>query len=100
MRVENVKGAVWTVDEIEFYKRRPQRYPGGSSGGTGSVPISIQPVPLTIGSENGNDGEQNSSCIASPPLPSDITHRLIGYVSVVSIINIHFFTFFQIVLKF
>uniref|UniRef100_A0A1B0C0L6 Fork-head domain-containing protein n=1 Tax=Glossina palpalis gambiensis TaxID=67801 RepID=A0A1B0C0L6_9MUSC len=24
-RVENVKGAVWTVDEIEFYKRRPQR---------------------------------------------------------------------------
>ncbi|XP_022246577.1 forkhead box protein P1-like isoform X2 [Limulus polyphemus] len=25
MRVENVKGAVWTVDELEFYKRRPQR---------------------------------------------------------------------------
>ncbi|XP_076304363.1 forkhead box protein P1-like [Tachypleus tridentatus] len=24
-RVENVKGAVWTVDELEFYKRRPQR---------------------------------------------------------------------------
>uniref|UniRef100_A0A915IBV4 Fork-head domain-containing protein n=1 Tax=Romanomermis culicivorax TaxID=13658 RepID=A0A915IBV4_ROMCU len=24
-RVENVKGAVWTVDEMEFYKRRPQR---------------------------------------------------------------------------
>lgn len=23
MRVENVKGAVWTVDENEFYKRRP-----------------------------------------------------------------------------
>jgi hypothetical protein len=32
MRVENVKGAVWTVDEIEFYKRRPQRCT--SSGGT------------------------------------------------------------------
>ena len=37
MRVENVKGAVWTVDEIEFYKRRPQRLqerlnqPGGNS---------------------------------------------------------------------
>ncbi|XP_001965926.3 forkhead box protein P1 isoform X2 [Drosophila ananassae] len=28
MRVENVKGAVWTVDEIEFYKRRPQRTAG------------------------------------------------------------------------
>ncbi|XP_036345928.1 forkhead box protein P2-like, partial [Rhagoletis pomonella] len=25
MRVENVKGAVWAVDEIEFYKQRPQR---------------------------------------------------------------------------
>ncbi|CAC5419517.1 FOXP2_4 [Mytilus coruscus] len=31
MRVENVKGAVWTVDEIEFYKRRPQKL-GGSMG--------------------------------------------------------------------
>lgn len=28
MRVENVKGAVWTVDEIEFYKRRPQKMSG------------------------------------------------------------------------
>uniref|UniRef100_A0A3Q4I4Q5 Forkhead box P1b n=1 Tax=Neolamprologus brichardi TaxID=32507 RepID=A0A3Q4I4Q5_NEOBR len=25
VRVENVKGAVWTVDEIEFQKRRPQK---------------------------------------------------------------------------
>ncbi|XP_014255404.1 forkhead box protein P1 isoform X7 [Cimex lectularius] len=25
MRVENIKGAVWTVDEVEFHKRRPQR---------------------------------------------------------------------------
>ncbi|CAL1541876.1 unnamed protein product [Lymnaea stagnalis] len=30
MRVENVKGAVWTVDEIEFYKRRPQKLGVGS----------------------------------------------------------------------
>jgi hypothetical protein len=35
MRVENVKGAVWTVDELEFYKRRPQRCTGGG-GGSGS----------------------------------------------------------------
>lgn len=38
MRVENVKGAVWTVDEIEFYKRRPQRLQermSTNSGGTG-----------------------------------------------------------------
>ncbi|KAG5666752.1 hypothetical protein PVAND_014764 [Polypedilum vanderplanki] len=37
MRVENVKGAVWTVDELEFYKRRPQRCTSsaGSSGSNG-----------------------------------------------------------------
>lgn len=33
MRVENVKGAVWTVDELEFYKRRPQRCTSGSGSG-------------------------------------------------------------------
>ncbi|XP_017788972.1 PREDICTED: forkhead box protein P1 isoform X3 [Habropoda laboriosa] len=33
-RVENVKGAVWTVDEEEFYKRRPQR----ACSTTGGVP--------------------------------------------------------------
>ncbi|CAH1784951.1 unnamed protein product [Owenia fusiformis] len=32
MRVENVKGAVWTVDEIEFYKRRPQKMSGSGGG--------------------------------------------------------------------
>ncbi|OTF75761.1 hypothetical protein BLA29_011715 [Euroglyphus maynei] len=30
MRVENVKGAVWTVDELEFYKRRPPKSEKGS----------------------------------------------------------------------
>lgn len=38
MRVENVKGAVWTVDEMEFYKRRPQRLqerlPSSNSNGS------------------------------------------------------------------
>uniref|UniRef100_A0A672QIJ5 Forkhead box protein P1-B n=1 Tax=Sinocyclocheilus grahami TaxID=75366 RepID=A0A672QIJ5_SINGR len=28
VRVENVKGAVWTVDELEFQKRRPQKISG------------------------------------------------------------------------
>ncbi|XP_039507775.1 forkhead box protein P1-B-like isoform X3 [Pimephales promelas] len=28
VRVENVKGAVWTVDEMEFQKRRPQKLTG------------------------------------------------------------------------
>ena len=29
-RVENVKGAVWTVDEVEFYRRRHQRTQEGN----------------------------------------------------------------------
>ncbi|KAG7249788.1 hypothetical protein CRUP_036248, partial [Coryphaenoides rupestris] len=28
VRLENVKGAVWTVDEIEFHRRRPQKTTG------------------------------------------------------------------------
>ena len=32
MRVENVKGAVWTVDELEFHRRRPGR---GEKEGSG-----------------------------------------------------------------
>ncbi|XP_046725672.1 forkhead box protein P1a isoform X1 [Silurus meridionalis] len=31
VRVENVKGAVWTVDEMEFQKRRPQKITGSPS---------------------------------------------------------------------
>ncbi|XP_076840726.1 LOW QUALITY PROTEIN: forkhead box protein P1a [Brachyhypopomus gauderio] len=31
VRVENVKGAVWTVDEQEFQKRRPQKITGSPS---------------------------------------------------------------------
>ncbi|CAN8001509.1 unnamed protein product, partial [Ixodes hexagonus] len=41
MRVENVKGAVWTVDEIEFYKRRPQRLQDRIAGG---LPVPSQQV--------------------------------------------------------
>lgn len=48
MRVENVKGAVWTVDEIEFYKRRPQRCTSSGAaqqigGQQGNVPEGSQP---------------------------------------------------------
>ena len=43
MRVENVKGAVWTVDELEFYKRRPQRpHEKGGSSGNGYATILIE----------------------------------------------------------
>ncbi|XP_028309398.1 forkhead box protein P1-B-like isoform X2 [Gouania willdenowi] len=30
VRLENVKGAVWTVDEIEFHRRRPQKTGNGT----------------------------------------------------------------------
>merc|ERR1719264_2158643 len=38
MRVENVKGAVWTVDEVEFHRRRPQRSSDHSSAQESSPP--------------------------------------------------------------
>ncbi|XP_048239144.1 forkhead box protein P1-like isoform X2 [Haliotis rufescens] len=40
MRVENVKGAVWTVDEVEFYKRRPQKLSGSLKSPSLSDPSS------------------------------------------------------------
>ncbi|XP_045456455.1 forkhead box protein P1 [Melitaea cinxia] len=45
MRVENVKGAVWTVDEVEFYKRRPQRAAHAPHGflGAQSPPMMTSP---------------------------------------------------------
>ncbi|XP_023243028.1 forkhead box protein P2-like, partial [Centruroides sculpturatus] len=56
-RVENVKGAVWTVDELEFYKRRPQRLQDRISGG---LQLSSQTPSLVQGQSQGQ--------IRSPPL--------------------------------
>merc|ERR1719495_980265 len=39
-RVENVKGAVWTVDEAEFHRRRPQRSTEGNNNTDGGSPQS------------------------------------------------------------
>lgn len=57
MRVENVKGAVWTVDEIEFYKRRPQRCT--SSSGTGGQQIVGQPGIVQEGGQQQHPGYVN-----------------------------------------
>ena len=53
MRVENVKGAVWTVDENEFYKRRPLK-------------SSNSPTSSTTPTSNGIGGGVNniSGCLA------------------------------------
>ncbi|XP_066582795.1 forkhead box protein P1 isoform X4 [Prorops nasuta] len=45
MRVENVKGAVWTVDEVEFYKRRPQRACSTTGGVPSKSPTTHSPIP-------------------------------------------------------
>nr|AKS48288.1 forkhead box P [Apostichopus japonicus] len=46
VRVENVKGAVWTVDEVEFMKRRPQRL------GSLTTPPSTPNTPTTPNNKN------------------------------------------------
>lgn len=38
VRLENVKGAVWTVDEIEFHRRRPQKTAGNGYVCSGHEP--------------------------------------------------------------
>ncbi|XP_022081223.1 forkhead box protein P1-like isoform X2 [Acanthaster planci] len=59
VRVENVKGAVWTVDELEFMKRRPQKLSSclttpPSTPTTPTTPasrshdISLHPMPLNL----------------------------------------------------
>ncbi|XP_030222796.1 forkhead box protein P2-like isoform X1 [Gadus morhua] len=47
VRVENVKGAVWTVDEVEFQRRRSQKLTG--------TPSTMKPVPSSraVGSTSG-----------------------------------------------
>lgn len=63
MRVENVKGAVWTVDEIEFYKRRPQRCSGGG-GGSANNSTNNQ----TIGTHSNNN---SGSCNLNATSPAN-----------------------------
>lgn len=52
VRVENVKGAVWTVDEREYQKRRPPKmtgYAGPDLGeGVGSHPYPVHPLSVRV----------------------------------------------------
>jgi len=52
MRVENVKGAVWTVDEVEYHRRRPQR--GCSAGNVQAKSPTMGPS-MNIGSQFGDN---------------------------------------------
>nr|CAB3246948.1 FoxP [Phallusia mammillata] len=59
VRVENVKGAVWTVDESEYQKRRPQKFSGSpairgrmdvnSNQGFYGGPMNLAAMQMTFG---------------------------------------------------
>ncbi|XP_033825317.1 forkhead box protein P1-B-like isoform X2 [Periophthalmus magnuspinnatus] len=71
VRLENVKGAVWTVDEIEFHRRRPQK-----TAGNGSLiknPQSRQSVAGSASQSFGVDGSNplySTASMGSIPLHS------------------------------
>ena len=44
MRIENVKGAVWTVDDEEYYKRRPPRGVGSNASPNSNQSIGQSPT--------------------------------------------------------
>uniref|UniRef100_A0A3Q2YWX3 Forkhead box protein P1-B-like n=1 Tax=Hippocampus comes TaxID=109280 RepID=A0A3Q2YWX3_HIPCM len=97
VRLENVKGAVWTVDEIEFHRRRPQKAAGngsllknrqnlaGSASQIGSLDCTAFYNPCAMGSiplhslphilqeqmngalANGSGYQSDSSATQSPP---------------------------------
>ncbi|XP_029160624.1 forkhead box protein P1-like isoform X11 [Nylanderia fulva] len=76
MRVENVKGAVWTVDEVEFYKRRPQRA-CSTTGGVPSKSPTLTHSPTMYGDAlNANLqalGESNMGFLNNPMCTSTAT---------------------------
>ncbi|CAL8367408.1 unnamed protein product [Lota lota] len=70
VRLENVKGAVWTVDEIEFHRRRPQK-----TTGSGGVPkrlslCSHPPPPPQGGLPDCNIPFYNPASMGSIPMHS------------------------------
>uniref|UniRef100_A0A3P8WVX1 Forkhead box protein P1-B-like n=1 Tax=Cynoglossus semilaevis TaxID=244447 RepID=A0A3P8WVX1_CYNSE len=72
VRLENVKGAVWTVDEIEFHRRRPQK-----TGGNGSIMKTSQNRQSLAGSAAQCGGlEGNSALYQHGPMGSIPLHSL------------------------
>lgn len=72
MRVENIKGAVWTVNEAEFCKRRPQKL--------GIMQFKFQNATTSAGmlqSGNGGGGKKKASLggVVGPPHPPPPPHH-------------------------
>ncbi|XP_015229025.1 forkhead box protein P1-B-like isoform X2 [Cyprinodon tularosa] len=71
VRLENVKGAVWTVDEIEFHRRRPQKAAAnGSLLKNSQNPQTLPSSALQNAGLDGNNALYNSASIGSIPLHS------------------------------
>ncbi|KAG8194883.1 hypothetical protein JTE90_029174 [Oedothorax gibbosus] len=72
MRVENIKGAVWTVDEVEFFKRRPQRL----QERIGNLSLGMQDVPSPPNCSKGYTESLNASQLNS--------NKMSNYLSITS----------------
>ncbi|PAA83960.1 hypothetical protein BOX15_Mlig023901g1 [Macrostomum lignano] len=76
MRVENVKGAVWTVDEAEFYRRRLQRGASGGSVGVGSTLASVKAELAGFGSPGSADATDDGSVLGKEELAMQYKEEL------------------------
>jgi hypothetical protein len=54
MRVENVKGAVWTVDDLEYCRRRPLKVSNGTSSASPSSSSSVSSNSFNQSTSNGS----------------------------------------------
>uniref|UniRef100_A0A3B3QVL3 Forkhead box P1a n=1 Tax=Paramormyrops kingsleyae TaxID=1676925 RepID=A0A3B3QVL3_9TELE len=74
VRVENVKGAVWTVDEMEFQKRRPQKMSGSPAlmkNMTTSLTYNLHLfLPIQTSAADRNIPFYTTALTGSPPLLS------------------------------
>jgi hypothetical protein len=67
-RVENVKGAVWTVDDSEYHKRRSQRVTAApSSNGGGASALRASPyAPPSMPTDTGRRSVSTAAAISKP----------------------------------
>merc|ERR1712223_990782 len=79
MRVENVKGAVWTVDELEYYRRRPQRGAASSSATGKNSPTYASPGPNS-GSSFYSDSLLQHDSTPIPPHISGLSFEQQAYL--------------------
>ncbi|KAL3059215.1 hypothetical protein OYC64_011187 [Pagothenia borchgrevinki] len=75
VRVENVKGAVWTVDELEFQKRRPQKI-SGSPNLVKNIQTSLGYGPTLSAAFQASMAENNIPLYTTASIGSPTLHSL------------------------